>query len=95
MMIFLAQTLEYLLYASLAIHVGLIALCAWRLRRPGDVMDRLVIAELIATLILALLVLLAIIDQQRIYIDVVMGLAAMGFVGMIALAKYIADQQMF
>jgi multisubunit Na+/H+ antiporter MnhF subunit len=44
---------------------------------------------------LAVLVLLSLISQQVIYVDVSLGLAALGFVGMIALAKYVADEQMF
>jgi multisubunit Na+/H+ antiporter MnhF subunit len=44
---------------------------------------------------LAVLVLLALILANSTYIDVALGLASLGFVGTIALAKYIADQQMF
>jgi multisubunit Na+/H+ antiporter MnhF subunit len=87
--------LVLILYISLLIHILLIAVCTLWLARGETIIDRLVTAELIATLMLAVLILLALIHGDRIYIDVAMGLAAMGFVGMIALAKYIADQQMF
>jgi multisubunit Na+/H+ antiporter MnhF subunit len=87
--------LELVIYASLFIHIFLVGVCSWRLAVGETIIDRLVIAELIATLLLGVLVLLALVQRERIYIDVAMGLAAMGFVGMIALAKYIADQQMF
>jgi multisubunit Na+/H+ antiporter MnhF subunit len=52
-------------------------------------------ADLIGTLILAVLVLVALIERQSLYIDVALGLAALGAVGIIALAKYIADQKMY
>jgi multisubunit Na+/H+ antiporter MnhF subunit len=44
---------------------------------------------------LAILVLIALIELNALYIDVALGLAALGFVGAIALAKYIADERMF
>jgi multisubunit Na+/H+ antiporter MnhF subunit len=89
------NALNFFVYASLFVHILLVGICSWRLAIGETIIDRLVIAELIATLLLAVLVLLALVQRERIYIDVAMGLAAMGFVGMIALAKYIADQQMF
>ena len=46
-------------------------------------------------LIQAVLVLIALILVNATYIDVALGLAALGFLSTIALAKYIADQQVF
>ena len=43
------------------------------------------------TLTLSILVLLALIERDSIYVDVALGLAALGFIGTIALAKYVAD----
>ncbi len=60
-----------------------------------NIVDRLIGADLITTITLAILVILAVIDRNSIYIDVALGLAALGFIGTIALAKYIADEQMF
>ncbi|MFO7536540.1 MAG: MrpF/PhaF family protein [Chloroflexota bacterium] len=83
------------LYLSLLIHVVLIAVTTWFVGRSENVINRLLSLELLGTLILAVLILIAIINNERIYIDVALGLAAMGFVGMVAVARYIADQQMF
>jgi len=44
---------------------------------------------------MAYLVLLSLISQRIIYIDLALALAVLGFVGTIALAKYVADDQMF
>ncbi|MGB2688158.1 MAG: MrpF/PhaF family protein [Desulfobacterales bacterium] len=63
--------------------------------RGKNVIDRLMGLDLLSILTLAVLVLLALIFRQIIYIDVAMGLAALSFVGTIALAKYVADEQMF
>jgi multisubunit Na+/H+ antiporter MnhF subunit len=67
----------------------------WRVWRGENVIDRLMGADLVGTLILAVLVLIALIRNNALYIDVALGLAALGFVSTIALAKYIADERMF
>ena len=73
------------LYLALIVHIGLIGIALWRVWR-GD---------LTGILTLAILVLVSLIKQNSIYIDVALGLAALGFISTIALAKYIADEQMF
>ena len=73
------------LYLALIVHIGLIGIALWRVWR-GD---------LTGILTLAILVLVSLIEQNSIYIDVALGLAALGFISTIALAKYIADEQMF
>ena len=83
------------LYLALLIHTGLILISLWRVWRGENIIDRLMGADLISTLTISVLVLVAIILRDSIFIDVALGLAALGFVGIIALAKYIADEQMF
>jgi multisubunit Na+/H+ antiporter MnhF subunit len=87
--------LTYILYLALLVHIGLLAVVLWRVWRGENVIDRLMGADLLNTLVLSMLVLLALIEQDSIYIDVALGLAALGFIGTIALAKYVADEQMF
>lgn len=89
------QILTIVLYISLLLHMGMIGVAFWRISRGENVIDRLMGAELVGTLMLAILVLISLIAQRSIYIDVALGLAALGFVGTIALAKYTADEQMF
>jgi multisubunit Na+/H+ antiporter MnhF subunit len=91
----MSAILSHVLGIALAIHVALIAVCVWRVWRGENVIDRLIGADLVGTLMLAVLVLIALVRLNPTYIDVALGLAALGFVGTIALAKYIADQQMF
>lgn len=83
------------LYGSLLVHIGMIAVAVWRVWTGENVVDRLTGADLIATLTVAVLVLLALILRNSIYVDVALGLTALGFVGIIALAKYLADEQMY
>jgi multisubunit Na+/H+ antiporter MnhF subunit len=87
--------LTYVLYSALLVHMGMLAVVLWRVWRGENVIDRLMGADLLSTLTLAILVLVALIERDSIYIDVALGLAALGFIGIIALAKYVADEQMF
>jgi multisubunit Na+/H+ antiporter MnhF subunit len=80
---------------SLLIHIVLIGIAVWRVWRGENVIDRLMGTELVTTLFLAVLVLIALIFRESIYIDVALGLAALSFIGTVALAKYLADEQMF
>jgi multisubunit Na+/H+ antiporter MnhF subunit len=87
--------LSAVLYISLVIHILMIAIAVWRVWRGENVIDRLLGAELASTLMLAILVLISLIFRDSIYIDVALGLGALGFISTIALAKYVADEQMF
>ncbi|MBW2579775.1 MAG: cation:proton antiporter [Deltaproteobacteria bacterium] len=93
------KTLEIIftdiLYVSLLIHIVLMSVAFYRVWRGENVIDRLLGLDMLSTLTLAVLVLLSLINQRIIYLDIALGLAALGFVGMIALAKYVADEQMF
>jgi multisubunit Na+/H+ antiporter MnhF subunit len=91
----MATILTYVLYLALMVHIGLLAVVLWRVWRGENVIDRLTGADLLSTLTLSILVLLALIERDSIYVDVALGLAALGFIGTIALAKYVADEQMF
>jgi multisubunit Na+/H+ antiporter MnhF subunit len=87
--------LNYVLYLALLVHVVLLVVVLWRVWRGENIIDRLTASDLLNILTLAILVLLALIERDSIYIDVALGLAAVGFVGTIALAKYVADEQIF
>jgi multisubunit Na+/H+ antiporter MnhF subunit len=91
----MATLLTYVLYLALLVHMGLLAVVLWRVWRGENVIDRIMGADLLGTLTLAVLVLLALIERDSIYIDVALGLAALGFISTIALAKYVADEQVF
>ncbi len=81
--------------ASLVIHIVMISVAVQRVWRGETVMDRVVAADVIATLVLAIFVLLAIINKDALYMDLALGASAISYVGTIALARYIANRQMF
>jgi multicomponent K+:H+ antiporter subunit F len=87
--------LVYTLNISLAVHVVLLGIAVWRVGRGENLIDRLIGVDMSATLILAILVLISLITLNVIYIDIALVLAALGFISIIALARYIADQEMF
>ena len=83
------------LYISLVIHIVLVGIAVWRVWRGENVIDRLMGTELVTTLFLAILILIAIVFRESLYIDVALALGALGFIGTVALAKYLADEQIF
>ena len=89
------NVLSTILFIALVIYVILIAVAVWRVWRGENVIDRLIGVELMATLFLGVLVLIALIFSESIYIDVALALGALSFVGTVALAKYVADEEMY
>ncbi len=91
----MAKVLVTVIGASLFIHVVLMGVAIWRVWRGENVIDRLMAVDLLSTLCIAVLVLAALVFRERVYIDAALGLAALGFIGMVALARYISDDHMY
>ena len=89
------SVLFIVLYFSLIVHLVLIAISVWRVWRGENVIDRLMGADLISTLTVCILLLIALFEKNSIFVDVAIGLVALSIVSTIALAKYVADEQMF
>lgn len=89
------QVLTVILYFSLLIHVLLMCLAGWKLWKGENVVDRLMASDLFSNLTIAVLVLTAVIREQVIFVDVALGLAAIGYITIITFAKYISDKRMF
>lgn len=89
------QLLQTILQGALVIHTVLLVFVVYKVWRGKEIMERLVGADIVATLTIGILILTALIQSNGIYVDVALGLAALGFVSTIALAKYAADEQMF
>lgn len=87
--------LNLTLNAALIIHIGLIAVCVWKVWRGENAIDRLLSADLIGTLITAVLVIMALLARNALYIDVALALTALAAIGTIAFAKYLADEKVF
>lgn len=87
--------LTVVLSIALVVHMLLMSISLWRVWRGENIIDRLVSADMLATITLAVIVIVALITRNSMYIDVALGLAVLGFVSTIAFAKYFADEQVF
>jgi len=87
--------LTYVVWGALLVHIGMVLVTVWRTWRGENIVDRLIGLDVSSTLVLAILVLIAILAGNSIYIDVAIGLAALSAIGSVSLAKFIADRRMF
>ena len=84
--------LTYTLYIVLGIYAALISYAVWR---GENGIDRLIGVDLIGALMLSVFVLIALIEENSIFIDAALGLAAFGFIGVVAFARYVANKRLF
>lgn len=87
--------LKSLIWVVLAIYLGMAILSAWRALRGENGLVRLTGLDLTSTLTISVLVIVAIITGSKIYIDIAIAAAALGYLSTVALAKYISDQKVF
>ena len=85
------EVLQWSLDAAVVVHLVLLAVCLWRLWHGQNPIDRLMALDLIGTLVIALIVLLAIRKGWTMWLDVALGFAAVGFAGTVLLTKLVAD----
>ncbi|WKZ39937.1 MAG: monovalent cation/H+ antiporter complex subunit F [Anaerolineales bacterium] len=87
--------LEYLIWIVLTVYLGMAIFSAWRALRGENGLVRLTGLDLTSTLTISVLVIVAIITGSKIYIDIAIAAAALGYLSTVALAKYISDQKVF
>lgn len=87
--------LTFTLYAALATYAGLISYAVWKVWRGDNGIDRLIGVDLVGTLTIGTLVLMTLIENNNIFIDVALGLALLGFIGIVAFAKYASNERMY
>jgi multicomponent Na+:H+ antiporter subunit F len=73
--------------------VGVTALSAVRVVVGPTPEDRLIGLNLVASLVLAILVLLAVRQQQAIYLDVALVYAILGYIGILAIARHLEKEE--
>ncbi|MCL4272693.1 MAG: hypothetical protein KJZ77_02385 [Anaerolineales bacterium] len=87
--------LEYLIWIVLTVYLVMAIFSAWRALRGENGLVRLTGLDLTSTLTISVLVIVAIITGSKIYIDIAIAAAALGYLSTVALAKYISDQKVF
>ena len=80
---------------ALLVLVVLIVPCAYRVWIGPSAADRLQAIDAITTLLIGIIIVLAVLRGTVMFIDVAIALAAFGFIGTIALARYISEGKVF
>lgn len=84
-----------MLSAALAFATGAFALCLaanlWRLAAGPSITDRILALDTLAINTLALLVLLGIAHGTKVYFEAALLIAMFGFIGTVALARFVLD----
>jgi len=86
---------EIVIQGSLLILVGLLVVCAWRVIVGPSPADRLQGVDTSTSVLLGIIVLLSLIQGNSNLLDVALALAAFGFVGTVAIARYLSEGRMF
>lgn len=87
--------IESLSQIALIILVFLIVPCTYRVLAGPSPADRLQAIDTINTLLIGIIVMLAILQQSGFVVDIGIALAAFGFIGTLAFARYIRDGRVF
>jgi multisubunit Na+/H+ antiporter MnhF subunit len=81
--------------AALSVLVGLLVLSSYRVWRGPSPADRLQAIDAATTLLIGIIVMLALIQHESMLIDVGIALAAFGFVGTVAVSRYLSEGRAF
>ncbi|MFN8530576.1 MAG: monovalent cation/H+ antiporter complex subunit F [Anaerolineae bacterium] len=84
-----------ILQATLIILIGLILPCVHRIAVGPSAADRLQAIDTITTLLIGIIMVLAALRQEWMFVDVGIALAALSFIATLALARYISEGKVF
>lgn len=77
------------------IMVALLIPASYRVVGGKTLPERLQAVDLITTLLIGIIILLALIEDSNVFIDLAIALAAFGFIGTISIARYISEGRVF
>jgi multisubunit Na+/H+ antiporter MnhF subunit len=86
-----SNLLEFVLVAL----VLMLLPCGWRAWRGPTVADRLLAIDLITSLLAGAMVVLAVLQEQAMYVDVALALGALSFIGTLGLSRFASDGSVF
>ncbi|WP_238649949.1 Na(+)/H(+) antiporter subunit F1 [Paenibacillus piscarius] len=81
--------IHFILMLSLSIMVISIAICAWRLVKGPSLPDRVAALDTIGINLLAMVAVLSILFKTQSYIEYILLIGILSFIGTMALARYI------
>ncbi len=88
-------------FAQTAIRLVLLALvsllipASYRIIVGETLPDRLQAMDLITTLLIGIIVMLALVEETEVFVDMAIALAAFAFIGTISIARYISEGRVF
>ena len=88
----LVQTAVRLILLALVI---LLIPASWRIVAGPTLPDRLAAVDLITTLLIGIIVMLALVEDTQVFVDMAIALAAFAFVGTISIARYISEGRVY
>lgn len=91
----MTETVEIVIQIALVILVVLLAVCTWRVVVGPSPADRLQGIDTSTSVLLGIIVLLSLTQNTSLLLDVGLALAAFGFVGTVAIARYLSEGRMF
>jgi multisubunit Na+/H+ antiporter MnhF subunit len=83
------------IWIVLGVYLAMALLVVWRAWCGENSVSRLMGLDLSATLTLAILVIVSILQNNTLYLDVGIALAALSYISTVALAKFISDHKVF
>ncbi len=89
------DTLATIYNLALFIQVLLLIPSAIRAVIGPTISDRLLAIDLITTLLIGIIVVLALIDDDESILDIGIAIAALSFIGMLAVARYVSEGKVF
>jgi multisubunit Na+/H+ antiporter MnhF subunit len=81
-----------ILWFALLVHILLTIIAIWRVWQGENVIERLAGAEVVSTLLVAIILLVAVLSQRAMFLDMLLPFAALSFIGTIALSRYVRVQ---
>jgi multisubunit Na+/H+ antiporter MnhF subunit len=86
---------QFGIQAALVVLLVLMIPCAYRVWIGPSAADRLQAIDAMTTLLIGIIIVLALLRQTVMFVDVAIAIAAFGFIGTIALARYISEGKVF
>ncbi len=91
----MSDVVNFVVQAALVLLIMLLLPCAYRVLRGPTPADRLQATDTMTTLLIGIIVLLALVQRSTFVVDVGMALAAFGFVGTLAVSRYLCEGKVF
>ena len=91
----MSEVALFAVHGALLVLVLLLIPCIYRLGIGATAADRLQVADTITTLLIGIIIVLALIRNDGMFVDIAIALAAFSFIGTLALARYIAEKRFF